>query len=158
MQYSLVDLLKPEHVLVDLCASSSQQAIRKLTRPLVRSGHVAPAFATDVWEREQKFPTGLPTQPMATAMPHADPDHVNRSAVAIAVLRSPVRFGQMGTDGSVVLDARIIFLLAIKEREKQVEMIQQLVSVIQNQSLLESLVAARDAQGVVDLIRTAPKA
>lgn len=153
MQYSLIDLLRPEHVLTDLRASKPKEVIRKLTRPLVQSGHVAPAFAEDVWKREQTFPTGLPTQPLAVAIPHADPDHVNQSAVGIGVLRSPVCFKQMGTDGSVVLEVRLVFLLAIKEREKQVELIQQLVTVIQNQDLLEGLVAARDAREAVDLIR-----
>ncbi|MBC7264363.1 MAG: PTS sugar transporter subunit IIA [Chloroflexi bacterium] len=154
-QYTFVDLLKPEHVLTDLHASNPKEAIRKLTRPLVQSGHVESAFAKDVWEREQTFPTGLPTQPLAVAIPHADPDHVKQSAISIGVLRSPVRFRQMGTDGSVVLEVRLIFLLAIKEREKQVELIQQLVSVIQNQGLLEGLVAAKAPQEVVDLIQRA---
>lgn len=158
MQYRFVDLLRPEHVLTDLHASKPKEVIRKLTRPLIRTGHVTPAFATDVWNREQEFPTGLPTEPLAIAIPHADPDHVNQSAVSIGILRSPVPFRQMGTDSSVVLRVHIVFLLAIKEREKQVEMIQQLVTVIQDQSLLEGLVAARDAQEVVDLIRRALKA
>ena len=157
MQYRFVDLLRPEHVLTGLRASTPRKAIYELTRLLVRSGHVTPAFAADVWKRELTFPTGLPTEPLAVAMPHADPDHVNQSAVGIAVLESPVRFRQMGTDGSAVLDVPIVFLLAIKEREKQVEMIQELVSVIQNPSLLKALAAAKDAQEVVELIRRALK-
>jgi len=152
MQYTFVDLLKPEHVLIGFRASTAREVIYKLARPLVQSGHVAPAFAKDVWEREQKFPTGLPTQPLAIAIPHADPDHVNKTAIGIGILRSPVRFKQMGSDSSL-LTVRIVFLLAVKEREKQVELIQQLVTVIQNQSLLEKLATAKDTQEVVDLIR-----
>lgn len=153
MQYTLLDLLKLEHVLVDVDASGAQEAIQKLTEPLVRTGHVTPEFADDVWQREGTFPTGLPTQPLAVAIPHADPDHVERSAVCIGLLRKPVQFAQMGTDGSTVLDVRIVFLLAIKEREKQVEMIQQLMAVIQNASLLEALADVREPQQVCDLIK-----
>ena len=149
MQYTLIDLLKPEHILADIEVSDAQGAIQKMTEALVQSGHVTHEFAEDVWKREQTSPTGLPTQPLAVAIPHADPDHVDRSAVCIGVTKSPVQFGQMGTDGSTVLDTRIIFLLAIKEREKQVEMIQQLITLIQNPSLLEELVKAHNAGQVL---------
>jgi len=153
MQYTLFDLLKPEHILIGVDATSAEDAIRKLSGPIVQSGHALAEFAEDVWKREQTFPTGLPTQPIAIAIPHADPDHVNASAVCIGVLKSPVQFLQMGTDGTTKLDVHIIFLLAIKEREKQVEMIQQLVSLIQNRRLLQGLIAAGSAPEVLGLIQ-----
>jgi galactitol PTS system EIIA component len=155
MQYTLIDLLKIEHILVGVEAEDAQDVIHTLTAALVTSGHVKPEFGKDVWKREQTFPTGLPTQPLAVAIPHADPDNVNQSAVCIGVMGSPVRFAQMGTDGSILLDARLIFLLAIKEREKQVEMIQQLVTLIQTGSLLEGLAGVKDSQEAIALIRNA---
>lgn len=153
MQNTLMNLLGTEHILIHVDAKDAQEAIQKLTVALVETGHVASGFAEDVWKREQTFPTGLPTQPLAVAIPHADPDHVNRSAVCIGVLNTPVRFAQMGTDGSTYLDVQLIFMLAIKEREKQVEMIQQLMSVIQNASLLEGLSKANDPAAAFDLIQ-----
>lgn len=153
MQFTLIDLLRLDHILVGGKASNAQDAIKWLTHPLIQSGHVTPEFADDVWRREQIFPTGLPTQPLAVAIPHADPDHVNKSAVCIGVLQSPVQFRQMGTDGSLILDPRIIFLLAIKEKEKQVGMIQQLIALIQAPSLLEGLVTAKNSQEVMVLVR-----
>lgn len=154
MQNTLMDLLGTEHILINVDAKDAQEAIQKLTVALVETGHVAPGFSEDVWKREQTFPTGLPTQPLAVAIPHADPDHVNHSAVCIGVLNSPVPFAQMGTDGSVFLDVQLVFMLAIKEREKQVEMIQQLMIVIQNASLLEELSKAKDSTEAFTLIQT----
>jgi PTS system galactitol-specific IIA component len=153
MQYTLVDLLKPEHIATGLDASDSGQAIHALTDLLVQSGSADPGFAADVLAREQTFPTGLPTQPVPVAIPHADPVHLIRSSVAIGILKAPVQFGQMGTDGSTILDAKIIFLLAIVEREKQVEMIQQLIALIQSPDLLLSLTQAGDAGEALRLIR-----
>lgn len=154
MQYTLIDLLKIEHILVAVEAADAQDAIRNLTAALVETDHVTPEFAEDVWEREDTFPTGLPTQPLAVAIPHADPDHVNRSAVCVAVLNSPVQFSQMGTDGSIVLDVSVIFMLAIKEKEKQVEMIQQLVTLIQSPKLLDGLSKVKDSVEAMSLIQT----
>ena len=153
MQYTLIDLLKKDHVLVGGEAADAYDAIGKLTAVLVNTHHVTPEFADDVWEREKTFPTGLPTQPLAVAIPHADPDHVNQSAVCIGVLNSPVQFSQMGTDGSTVLDVIIIFLLAIKEKEKQVEMIQQLMTLIQSPELLDGLSRVKSASEAMRLIK-----
>lgn len=153
MQFTLIDLLKIEHVLVGVQAASAQEAIQKLAAALVHTGHVTPEFTDDVWKREQTYPTGLPTQPMAVAIPHADPEHVEQSAVCIGILKSPVGFSQMGTDGSAILDVRLIFLLAIKEREKQVEMIQQLITLIQTGSLLEGLAKVKDPAEAMTLIQ-----
>ncbi|HTP00333.1 MAG TPA: PTS sugar transporter subunit IIA [Anaerolineales bacterium] len=153
MQYTLLDLLKPEHVRADLPAADAASVIRLLNDALVRTGNTTAEFAEDACARELTFPTGLPTAPIPVAIPHADPPHVNASAVSIGTLRSPVIFGQMGTDGSVQLEVRAVFLLAIKEQEKQVEMIQQLMKVIQNAALLEAVMKAYDPDAIVSLIR-----
>lgn len=153
MQSTLTDLLTNEHILVNLEANDAHEAIYKLAAALVESGRVMPEFAEDVWRREQTFPTGLPTQPLAVAIPHTDPEHVNQSAVCIGTLLFPVRFAQMGTDGSTFLDVRIMFLLAIKQREKQVEMIQQLITLIQEGSLLQDLVKVKDSAEAMALIQ-----
>lgn len=59
----------------------------------------------------------------------------------------------MGTDSSKEVEASIIFMLAIKEKEKQVVMIQQLVQLIQNPGLLEALVGVKDALQAFSLIK-----
>lgn len=155
MQYRLKDLLRPEHILLNLNASSAREAIDQTVAALVRTGHAEPAFAEDVWQREQVFPTGLPTQPLATALPHADPEHVRQTAVAISTLKAPVRFGQMGTDGSIGLDVHILFLLAIKEREKQVELIQEVVGLLQSPGLLEQLMSAQSPEQALQVLHRA---
>lgn len=152
MQHTLADLLRLEHIVVGLGASGATGAIHALNDLLVQSGHAEPEFADDVLARERTFPTGLPTQPISVAIPHADPVHLMKSAIAIGVLKTPVPFGQMGTDGSTILDARIIFLLAIKEREKQVETIQQLIALIQSPDLLLGLTQAQTSPQALELI------
>jgi PTS system galactitol-specific IIA component len=60
----------------------------------------------------------------------------------------------MGTDGSTVLDVSIIFMLAIKEKEKQVEMLQQLITLIQSPKLLDDLSRVNDSAEAMSLIQT----
>lgn len=153
MQFTLTDLLKPEHIRVGMAPVDGLQAIRELNEGLVASGHTSAEFGTDACQREQAFPTGLPTLPVAVAIPHADPAHVLASALAIGTLKSPVQFSQMGTDGSVRLDVSILFLLAIKETEKQVEMIQQLMAVIQDADTLTAISKAKQAGEIASIIQ-----
>lgn len=153
MQFTLFDLLKQEHIIIGLEAQTAEDVIRALSTVLVKSNYVTEEFAEDVLTRELTFPTGLPTYPVAVAIPHADPDHVQRSAFAIGILKNPVKFSQMGTNGSTYLDVHIIFLLAIKEREKQVELIRQLMLVIQSPKLLSVLLKAKHAEETELLIK-----
>ena len=155
MPDALLELLSLDHVLVDVEAADAQSAIRVLAGLLVQSGHVTPRFTDSLLKREQTYPTGLPTEPFATAIPHADPDQVTASSISIGVLKSPVQFAQMGTDGSVRLDVRVVFLLAIKEREKQVGLIQQVTMLIQNPALLQALTEAKTPPEVLDMIHKA---
>jgi PTS system galactitol-specific IIA component len=152
LQYRLTDLINENHIILNLVAKDAIEVIDQLTIPLVKTGHVTSEFAEDVWKRELKFPTGLPTEPLAVAIPHADPDHVNQSSVCLGVLSSPVGFGQMGTDGSKKLPIKLVFLLAINEKEKQVEVISQLIQLIQAGTLLENLAKAENASDCVNLI------
>jgi galactitol PTS system EIIA component len=154
MQYTLIDLLNIEHILLDVNAVDARDAIQLLTAALAKTGHVELEFANDVWEREKSFPTGLPTMPLPVAIPHADPTYVRQSGVCIGVLQSSVLFSQMGTDGSTELDIRLVFLLAIKEREKQVDMIQQLMTLLQTPSLLEGLAVVKQPAKALNLINT----
>lgn len=154
MQYTLIDLINEDHILVGIDAADAGDAIRQITHLFVLTNHAFPEFADDVISREGTFPTGLPTEPLAVAIPHADPDQVSQSAVAVGLLNAPVKFSQMGTDGSIVLDVTVIFLLAIKETEKQVDMIQQLITLIQSPDILVKLSAAEHPSDVMDIIRT----
>ncbi len=152
MKLSLFELLNEEHIYLNLEAKDGHDAIRQINELLVASGHTDPGYAEDVWAREDTFPTGLPTEPHAVAIPHADPDHIHQSAVCFATLKETVPFHQMGTDSSAVLQIRVIILLAIKEREKQAELIAQVVALIQDGDFLTALLGQPTAQDAYLLI------
>ncbi|WP_026367989.1 PTS sugar transporter subunit IIA [Aminiphilus circumscriptus] len=139
MQRSLADLLREDLIAVHVEASDAETVIRALASRLVEKGFAEPGYADDAVAREKIYPTGLPTLPLGTAIPHADPDRVSASGIAVGILASPAAFGLMGTDGSSTVTAKIVFLLAIREREKQVGLIRELVELLQNPTLLERL-------------------
>src|SRR5436853_508474 len=78
-------------------ASNAEAAIRALAQALAKEGHVKGTFEAAALGRERKSPTGLPFAGSAVALPHAEPEHVNAPAIAIASLARPVKFRQMGS-------------------------------------------------------------
>lgn len=153
METRLADLVYPGLIGIAMTAVTAREVIQELADRLCRSGNVDPSFAEDVWNREKIHPTGLPTLPFGVAIPHADPDHVIKSGIAIGVVSQPVNFRQMGDPDSVPVSARAIFLLAIRESDKQVRVIQELVRLLQSPDLLLQLVQASSAAVVHGLLR-----
>ncbi len=156
MQCYISDLINEQQIALGLNAKSDKEAIQKVCGILVRTGDVEEEYWEDVYQREKKFPTGLPTMPIFIAMPHADPDHVLRTAIAIGVFKKPVEFHQMGADPAKTVQASIVFLLAIKEVEKQVNLIRSLMVLVQNQNLLRKIIASQTPAEVLEVIKQSP--
>jgi PTS system galactitol-specific IIA component len=149
----LSNLLQDSFVLVGLHVDTAEAAIRRLVAPLVEAGFVEEAYADDAWRREQRFPTGLPTAPIPVAIPHADPDHVLRPALAVGLLANEVAFDQMGSDPPLPLAVRIVFLLALKEREQEAVFLRDFMLILQTPGLLESLIRCATPAEVTTLLR-----
>lgn len=138
-------------VVVDQPLRTKEEVILALADRLARQGCVHPTYHQAVLTREANFPTGLPTEPVGVAIPHADPEHCRVPAMAVARLASPVTFGLMG-DESAVVDVSVVFLLALPA-EKQVEFLSQLAALFQTPAELEQLLQLTAPEAIVDFIQ-----
>lgn len=117
--------LNEQLVLLDLEAADSHTVITALADQLCAQGLVTADYGAQTIRREEKHPTGLPTTPFCIAFPHADSDGVNRSALALAVLRKPVPFQNMA-DPDETLDVHLVLMLANKSPEEQIQTLRNL--------------------------------
>jgi PTS system galactitol-specific IIA component len=131
-------------VVPNLVATSDSQAITVLGGLLQERGYVRDTFVDAVLDREKTFATGLPTPEIQVAIPHADPEHVIRQAIAIGVLAEPVAFGEMGDPESTV-DVRIVCMLAVSQSEVLVSLLRNLVGMLQDPELLRRIVGLKEA-------------
>jgi PTS system galactitol-specific IIA component len=67
----------------------------------------------------------LPTKPFSIAFPHADAQGVHQSALAVAILRHPIQFKNMG-DPDENLEVFIVLMLANKNPEEQIQTLRNL--------------------------------
>lgn len=123
---------------MELEAADAADAINRLGAALLEKGYVQESYIDAVLEREAKLPTGLDINGFSVAIPHTDPEHVNRAAFAVGVLKNPVRFHCMAAPEEET-QVRLVFLLAIKDPDKQVELLQKLMAVFQDAALLKAI-------------------
>ena len=153
MALDLLDLLDPRAICLDLQAASAEEVISLLAARLQAQGAVEDSYGPAVLAREAVMPTGLPLGAINVAVPHTDAHHVRRPAVALAVLRQPVPFGNM-EEPDEQLPVQIVLALALNDKHAQIEALQRVAGLVQAPELLRALLAAPDIQGVRDVLRT----
>ncbi len=135
-----------------LKAKSSQEVIEKLGSLMLSKGYVLDSYVDAVLTREETLPTGLPIDGFSVAIPHTDSGHVNTSTIAIATLEEPVEFNMM-IDPTQKTQVQLVFLLAVKNPNAQVQLLKTLMSVFQNKELLMNLQKASSKEEVNELLR-----
>lgn len=136
-------------IILDLHADNNQVAIQKMARNLVDNNCVYPSYVNAIWQREQKYSTGLPGTDFSVAIPHADPEHVIKDSISIAVLNKPIIFKMMGSN-DIDLETEMIFMLAIKNGENQIALLQALMELFQHENALNQL---RNASNKTEMMK-----
>lgn len=148
MSNPLLTHLDPAAVLLDLQAKSNGDVIRALGERLRQLGHVRESYVGAVLAREAALPTGLPLgDDNNIAVPHTDPEHVIRPALALAVLKEPVVFSNM-EDPEEKLPVRVVILMALNDKDRQIEMLQKIAETIQSPAALAALRSAKTFEDV----------
>lgn len=144
-------LLRKELVNVNLEASSKEDLLRKLAGEFLEEGLVKPSFPQAILDREAVYPTGLPAVAFDIAIPHCAASNVIETSMAVATLAHPVEFQQMGS-ADITLHPEVVFMLAIQDPDKQLEMLQKIMGVIQDRDLLVKIRSSRDADELYGLL------
>ncbi len=139
--------LDPALVVLDLPAGTAAEAIEALGQRMVERGYVTAEYPPAVVAREAVFPTGLPTEPIGVAIPHADPEGVLVPSIAVGRTAAPVVFGEMGSEERTVA-VRLVFLLALTSKQ-QVGALSALVTAFREPGYLEALVRASDSESML---------
>ncbi|AMS40964.1 PTS sugar transporter subunit IIA [Aminobacter sp. NyZ550] len=148
MARALMNFLDPQAIALGVEAQDNEAVIRLLAGKLEALGYVRPSYAGAVVRREATMPTGLPLgYALNVAIPHTDPEHVLKPGIALAVLRKPVDFANM-EDPDEAVPVGYVFLLAINDKDKQIDMLQEIMDTIQSEAALASLSNARSIEDI----------
>lgn len=147
----IIDFLKEEFIFTKLNVETIDNLFRELSDNLNRNGYVKKSFYEGLRKREEVFPTGLALGEYNVAIPHTDAEHVIKPCISVATLDNPIKFKCMDDD-TVDVDVNVVFMLALNEAHSQLEMLRQLIQLIQNQSILEQMLKAKNGVEIIKII------
>lgn len=124
-------ILNEECILLNIPVGSVREVIFLLSDLLEKQGAVSSKYAEVAFKREQKYPTGLPSQPNAIALPHTNCEEVYQPALAFARLEEPLFFGSM-ENHSIDLPVSMVFLMANNKTQDQIRMLRKISRMVRN--------------------------
>ncbi|OJF96211.1 PTS sugar transporter subunit IIA [Alkalibacterium sp. 20] len=138
-------------VFIDLDFEKKEDILNFLSNKLLEHDYVKPEYPKAIIEREKIYPTGLPSLGVNIAIPHADNELVHKTSIAIGMLKNSAKFCSM-ENIEKELDVKIVMMLAIKEAHGQIEMLQKVVSIIQNDTLTREITKMTDKNKVLTML------
>jgi PTS system galactitol-specific IIA component len=143
-------IINPDLIETSLDVKDKEEAISILSRRLLEHGLVDEGFTNHIIEREKNYPTGLPTS-IPIALCHTEAQYVNQSALALATLKRPVTFQEMGSPEHE-LAVEVILILALKEPKDQVSMLRRIVTTFRNHETLATIRNANSSAALSDYL------
>ncbi len=129
-------MITEELILINEKANTPKELFLNVAEILEKKNIVKSSFYKAILNRENRFPTGINTKPINVAIPHADPEHVNKAALVIVKTKNSIPFNQMDNKDSKV-NVEIVFFLIIDKKEKQSKFLSKLITAIQNKDFLK---------------------
>ncbi len=153
MSRVIAELLQPSCVLLQQNYDNPEDIIRAISAELFKAGFVKESFAQAAIDREKKLPTGLPLAGgINAAIPHTEIEHVVKPALGLVTLNKEVNFQNM-VDPTQTVPVRLVFILALEQPKAQIEMLQEIASVLQNPDLVERMLKAEKFDEVISELR-----
>ncbi len=142
-------LINEDNIFIDPAVSSTSELFGLFYKNLFEKGFVRESFYGALIEREKSYPTGLDTGNIKIAIPHTDSDMIIRDGIAVAVLKNPVLFSEMGNPDNS-LRVNIVFLLLIKD--SRTKFYRNLLNKIKNSDILHKVYKSDNSQALCLLL------
>ena len=153
MSRIIAELLQPSCVLLNRTYENSEEIIQAVGAELFKAGFVKGTFVQAAIEREKNLPTGLPLAGgLNAAIPHTEIEHVIKPALGLVTLAKEVNFQNMVSPSESV-PVRMVFVLALEQPKAQIEMLQEIASVLQNPELVKRLLEATTFEKAIEELR-----
>lgn len=144
--------LNEQLIFTDLEAKTYEDVMDQVGEAFIQEGYCKDTYKEALKVREAEYPTGLDIDGLGVAIPHTDVSHVNKQGTAIAVLKNPVTFVQMGTDDETT-EVRLVFMLAVKEPSTQIDKLQSILAIIQDKETLKKLLEVKNKKEIIEIIK-----
>jgi CBS domain-containing protein len=142
----LTEILRPEHVVAPLPASSVFDAVRHLAQALVATGDVAEPAKLERLFSESRV-RDLIHVGDRVLLPHLRTDAVERLEVALGIAPAPLR--ESGDDVGAAAQVVVLVLAPLSAADLYLQTVAALARVLRHDEVVDRLVAARSAAEVL---------
>ena len=143
------EMFDKQLISLEVEGESEEQVFEHVAEHLKELGFVNEGYLKGITTREQKFPTGLITQYLNIALPHSDPEYIEKPFVYIARLKNKVKVKQMGD--SQEMDVKNLFFLGIKDPKGQVGLLQAFMELFMKEEFVQAFKQEQDKQNIYQL-------
>ncbi|SHO50626.1 PTS sugar transporter subunit IIA [Anaerocolumna xylanovorans] len=144
-------LLDENLIILNADVNTAEECIRLIGQLFQEYGYVNEGYSDAVAAREKEYPTGLPGEGIAIAIPHTNNKFVNKPCVGVVIPRQPVSFGVMGTKDDRVA-CEVVIPMVIKDSKMQITMLQEMMKIIQDGALLKKIREAKSKGEVLEYL------
>ncbi|MEK5379788.1 BglG family transcription antiterminator [Niallia sp. FSL W8-0635] len=140
----LSKLIRGDMVHMGIEMEHPYEVIEMLGNTLYQKGLIQKEFIQSALNRERKSATAIGGN---IAIPHGDPKMVIQSAIAVAILKEPIRWGSEY--------ASVIFLLAISKEDQNLNraVVGQIAAYSEDSEFSTGIAVLKDIKGVLDFIK-----
>lgn len=128
------------------------ETLTYMANDLYEKGYVKEIYKDALLEREATYPTGVPSEPIAVAMPHAARETVNKCVISVAKLEAPIDFCRMDNPEATI-PARIIFMLAIDSNDGELDVIMKIMDLVQNQEVMQKIIGMNSVEDITKIVK-----
>jgi len=130
---------------------TAENVARRMADVLELQGYVKDSYAQAIVDREAVFPTALDMKGLNVAIPHCDIANVNAAAICMGLLDTPVDWHKMDDPGDTC-KVSVVVMLALVEAHAHLDMLQKVVSFVQNQELVARVLASAGPDEAYSLV------
>lgn len=139
-------------ILLDVDVRNSDEFFETMDSILLDKGFVNKGFLKAIKCREAKYPTALPTEPYGIAIPHTDPEYIEKPFIAVARLKESAEWKLMASedDGQV----KVVFLLGFKHNDYHIQLLQNLMDLFMKDGFRDELLKVENKEDCLHLVES----
>ncbi|AVK64033.1 PTS galactitol transporter subunit IIA [Lactobacillus sp. CBA3606] len=130
-------MLKPELIFLNVDAEDRIDLYQQVAKELLKLGYVKDSYESALNQREDEFPTGVVSDLISIALPHANPENIYKPFVCVVTTRKPIPMLQMGYNTEE--QAKVFFFLGITHADDQLILLQKFMALIQDPIFVKHL-------------------
>lgn len=140
-------------ILPNLHCKTKEELFKTIYDIGIENDYVREEFYEKILQREKKFPTGINLGEIGVAIPHTDAEYIKQEFIAVCSIKDEVGFKSMEDENESV-KVKLAFVLGLNQPHSQLAILQELMQIIQNKEIVESLIDANDENDILKIIES----